>query len=420
MLKILIGLLLFPFFVNSQITIRGNVKDKITGKPIENASVYYNLTQIGTKTNEEGNFMLYTTEAFKEIVISSIGYDKIIIDAPNSDKIFNIKLSEKNNTLKEVVVVNKKLNWDKWGELFFKLLMSDDPHDYYNSSIKNPEVITLVFDNNTKELSAFNSEPIIVDHVRLGYQIRIDLEDFKYNFISEKLDNSSTIYFEDNLTKKSALQSVQLSTNYSYYGSKLHFFRSLVNYKLKDEGFKIYKYTSVRNNEKMRIEECINKLKLEKFRNNSIQLRFKMEDVVKNKDSLKYYLKVLDLPSVFSEKLEEIDEKSILSFDTNEKLFRIKFTDTLLVKYTANREKYLIHTRGVESPYDTSKTFELKSFVYLVDNQPFYINSDGQSFSNNLFISGRMGQNRLASILPGNFNPNVPRLVINHNSSKSP
>lgn len=298
--------------------------------------------------------------------------------------------------------------------------MSDDPHDYYTSRIKNPEVITLVFDNNTKELSAFNSEPIIVDHVRLGYQIKIDLEYFNYNFISEKLDNSSTIYFEDNLTKKSDLQSVQLSTNYSYYGSKSHFFRSLVNYKLKDEGFKIYKYTSVRNHEKIRIEECINKLKLEKFRDNSIQLRFKMEDVVENKDSLKYYLKVLDLPSVFLEKLEEIDEKSILSFDTNEKLFRLKFTDTLLVKYTSNREKYLIHTRGVESPHHISQSYDLKSLFFLVDENPFYINSNGQTFSNNLFISGSIGQKRLASILPANFNPNVPRLVINHNSSKSP
>jgi hypothetical protein len=403
----------------AQITIRGNVKDEITGKPIENVSIYFNNTQIGTKTNEEGNFMIYAAVSYKELVLSAVGYEKIVMNGPTANAIFKFTLKPKTNLLKEVFIGNK-LSWNKWGDLFFKLLMGDDLHAYYNSKILNPEVIILHYDKNESTLTATSTEPIIIDHLRLGYKIKLDLEELKYNFLNERLSNISTAYFEENLNKKSNLQSVQLSTNYSYYGSQLHFYRSLVNHTLNDEGYKIYKYSSIKNAEKKRVEDCINKLKLEKLKEHKIKLRFDLEELINNRDTLQYYRSIINKPSVISEKLEEINEKSILHFNEQEKLFQLVLKDTVLIKYTSYREKYLIHTSGIYTPEQYTAPFVLESFISLINDEPFFINNNGQTFSNNLLVTGKMAYTRLAKTLPANFNPKVPRTVTNHGSLKSP
>ena len=47
----------------------GDVFDARTHQPIENASVYFKNTQIGTATNPEGLFMLRTDQKHSEVLV---------------------------------------------------------------------------------------------------------------------------------------------------------------------------------------------------------------------------------------------------------------------------------------------------------------------------------------------------------------
>ncbi|WP_343589003.1 carboxypeptidase-like regulatory domain-containing protein [Flavobacterium sp.] len=117
MKKLLYIILLLPFITNAQ-TISGIVRSKITNLPIEDTNIYALGTQIGTLTNNKGEFALNKKiNANDTLQISHIGYiaTKIaVIDLKKSN--YTILLEEDIETLKNVNVNNTK-----WSKLKSKL-----------------------------------------------------------------------------------------------------------------------------------------------------------------------------------------------------------------------------------------------------------------------------------------------------------
>ncbi|WP_372745443.1 carboxypeptidase-like regulatory domain-containing protein [Lutibacter sp.] len=86
MKKYILILLLFPFVVFSQKTIKGTVLDS-NNTPIFGASIYWKNATVGTNSDEKGVFEIKTIENSKQLIISFVGYKTQTITLNSSTEI---------------------------------------------------------------------------------------------------------------------------------------------------------------------------------------------------------------------------------------------------------------------------------------------------------------------------------------------
>ena len=104
---ILLWGLLLPLTAFAQQFSRGTVVDE-ANLPLMGAEVYWNGTQIGVSTDDNGTFTLKRTESSNTLVISYIGYKTKTVKVTNSEAL-HIQL-EPQSALEEVVVTQKRAN----------------------------------------------------------------------------------------------------------------------------------------------------------------------------------------------------------------------------------------------------------------------------------------------------------------------
>ena len=104
---ILLWGLLLPLTAFAQQFSKGTVVDE-ANLPLMGAEVYWNGTQIGVSTDDNGTFTLKRTENNNTLVISYIGYKTKTIKVTNSEAL-HIQL-EPQSALEEVVVTQKRAN----------------------------------------------------------------------------------------------------------------------------------------------------------------------------------------------------------------------------------------------------------------------------------------------------------------------
>lgn len=104
---ILLWGLLLPLTAFAQQFSRGTVVDE-ANLPLIGAEVYWNGTQIGVSTDDNGTFTLKRTENSNTLVISYIGYKTKTIKVTNSEAL-HIQL-EPQSALEEVVISQKRAN----------------------------------------------------------------------------------------------------------------------------------------------------------------------------------------------------------------------------------------------------------------------------------------------------------------------
>ncbi|MEM5566590.1 carboxypeptidase-like regulatory domain-containing protein [Psychroserpens sp. AS72] len=226
-------------------TITGIILDANTQEPIETASIYFDNTTIGTSSNNKGEFQIKKSNSNSPLVISYLGYEKIVLPNVESGKFYKILLNEAKNTLDEVLIDyfdgmsrRKKLN-------YFRNHFLGTTNNGKSCTILNEDDITLRFNKKTKQLVATSNAPILVRNENLQYNIKYDLKEFiiDYNHVNVKkrvfIPNSvvykGTSFFESLSEEKS----VQKKRKSLYKGSVLHFMRSLSENKLKEDGYQI-------------------------------------------------------------------------------------------------------------------------------------------------------------------------------------
>lgn len=109
-IKILGGLVIFIFTsisaYSQETLLVGQVFSSTDKSPIPNVSIYFKNTQIGTKTNAEGFFMIRTNEKVNSLVFSCIGYKSKDIKIKTGQSLgLQMELTEENTLLEEVFVV---------------------------------------------------------------------------------------------------------------------------------------------------------------------------------------------------------------------------------------------------------------------------------------------------------------------------
>jgi hypothetical protein len=214
------------------------VLDNATNLPIANASVYLNNTSLGAVTNTNGEFIFTVNSVYTgELIVSSVGYERIFYKLENKDvgnKSYIFKLEIKENVLKEVLVISDA-NRKAWLKIFTDnfLGMTEEAD---NCTIENLDAVYFTMGADKNSIYAYADSPLVIKNQMMGYKISFDLVEFNFNSINRSTYFLGYTRYEDMGDKKKWIKNRKLN----YYGSTMHFYRSLINKELKEQGFSVY------------------------------------------------------------------------------------------------------------------------------------------------------------------------------------
>lgn len=254
-MKQLISFILF-FFLVTQVfsqtyTISGKIIDKNSRLPLQGASVFAQNTTFGVATDGDGNFKLKLPNGGYELIITFTGYETESLRISNATSGDNLVIEVKpvEKSLQEVSVVASNEvqdGWEKYGSFFIDNFIGTSEFSK-QTFIKNPEVLKFYFSKRRNKLKVLASEPLLVENMALGYNIKFAIDSFTYEYNNNTGQFIGYPLFEEMLGTADKGVIWQQNRQKVYKGSLLHFMRGLYNKTLADDGFEVQ--FLVKNNE---------------------------------------------------------------------------------------------------------------------------------------------------------------------------
>jgi CarboxypepD_reg-like domain len=240
---ILLLLLNLPAYTQTDLS--GKVVDEKNNAPLAGASVYFNNTTIGTYTNPDGDFHFEAIRTLNtEIVISCPGYE-ILVYKPEPAKVEGKRIVFKLQA-KALPAVNKMLiaenEREKYLALFYQFFLGVT-EEADNSKIINESSIYFTRDDSSTILRIAADTPLVIMNYLLGYKINYDLEEFWFDDATGENHFSGYARYEELGDSKKWIRNRERC----YYGSTLHFYRSLVTHQLYEEGFGTFLMKPLKN-----------------------------------------------------------------------------------------------------------------------------------------------------------------------------
>lgn len=213
---------------DAQTTITGTVTDTLNN-PVKSASVYLSKTTCGTLTDATGSFQLVIPkEGIYELIASFVGYrtESRFIAAEGTDQKINIVLHVNTIPLNEVVVRSRETNRLKNYTEFVRLFIGETINSQ-SCRIENPRELHFSQSSDRKTLNCFSVNPLRISNKSLGYLIKYELDDFTFNRETGFLRFRGNYYFQPMDGNSKALKKWNLNRLSAYYGSRMHFLRSV-------------------------------------------------------------------------------------------------------------------------------------------------------------------------------------------------
>lgn len=226
--------------------ISGIVKDKTTGEAVLFAHVYLANTTMGITSDIDGRFSLENIPTGQfTLVCTMVGYESYLRDinvlAERPIELI-IELNPSRQVLKEIELLGKEdKKWKRQFKLFERELLGDVPNAS-RCEIMNPWVVDFEVKKFDNIFRAFADQPLIIQNRILGYKISFLLKHFEIErgqliYIGypsfEALDVDDWDYIENFLRNRED----------TFKGSMRHFFYALIQNKLKEEGFSVFRAT---------------------------------------------------------------------------------------------------------------------------------------------------------------------------------
>jgi len=424
MCKYLIFLfLLVSFKAQAQYIISGKVVDDKTKKNIPAVSIYINNTTVGTLTDENGSFKIYTPSAGKiELVFSHVSYKKkIVVKEVENNVDIKVELLVANNILNEVVIrgnKDSKAVRKKWIDIFTRNLIGNYPIVSLRCKIKNPEVLYFNYERNEGRLEVFATKPILIENTALGYLVKLDLDEFVYTFKTNDIVFKYSVFFEKIELSKSKEELAERNRSKLYFGSNMHFMRSLYQESLEQNGFSILKFNSISNLEKIRVLKNVQH-KIEDSYANKTYPSFNISELISNSDTLEYYKEILNQKNYLS-----FDTVRLIPSDLTKKLSYPKFInfyspDTLMIVYQAldpKKNNKLVEVKKYERNGNGGLDLKIyeeltvnylywNSYIIFFDEGGINIQENGFYPDMGIYTYGDMNERRLAGMLPFDYYP---------------
>jgi hypothetical protein len=316
----------------SQFSITGTIRDK--DEVIPGAAIYLAGTKISSLTDNEGKFSLKNLPAGSyTLLVQVVGYlpfsqNVLIID--KSAEVF-ATLKEAPISLQEVVIKpdpNRLYNL----QTFRKLFIGRTPNAE-QCKILNIDVLKTNFDNSQGILTVQSDEFLIIENKALGYRIKYLLENFDYNFKTGLMFFAGYPFFEEMKGSKGKQKRWEKNRNIAYYGSSVHFFRSLYKGDISSEGFTLHKMITIPNHNRQPdslINASVKRLTTGANAQNRITFT--------KGDSLSFWLNERKKPAkvnILNKAHVNID--TLVKFESTD-LKTMSFADELFIAYTKEKE----------------------------------------------------------------------------------
>ncbi|HWI92114.1 MAG TPA: carboxypeptidase-like regulatory domain-containing protein [Flavisolibacter sp.] len=230
--------LLLGFVADSQKLIRGVVVDEANKLPLDKATVFINGTSSGTTTNEAGEFILRIPNGRHIIIGFSSGFDTYGKFINSGDTLNNVVISLKKKPSKSDSEVYQINEWQQWGEYFLANFLGSNENTK-DCRIKNTRAIHFQVSKETGDVSATADVPLIIENKALGYTIIYKLESFHCNFKTLLINYTGYALFQPMSGNTAQLREWEKRRRMIYYGSIMHFMRSIYRNEIEEEGFEI-------------------------------------------------------------------------------------------------------------------------------------------------------------------------------------
>ncbi|MGY4383585.1 hypothetical protein ACVWYN_000604 [Pedobacter sp. UYP24] len=226
-------------FVNAQsyFKIEGRVVNE-KGEVLKSATVFINGSQKITVTNAEGKFKFERLEIGTfPLVVRTLGYSSSVqeIQLVNKDVFLEVVLKETSDTLKEVVIGSSD-DRDKNYKLFKRSFLGISKNSK-NCKILNDSIINFDFSKKEGVLKASTDDFLVIENRALGYRIKYLLKMFQYSSLTDVTLYDGQAVFEELKGTEKERRKWQESRKKAYYGSLMHFFRSVYQNTVLKEGF---------------------------------------------------------------------------------------------------------------------------------------------------------------------------------------
>jgi hypothetical protein len=400
-------LLVFSFLLIThcaiaQRIISGKVTDAATNKPLVAASIFLSNTSVGTVSAADGSFNLRIPEGRYDLIISSVGYETFVKSLPAGESYPNLvfKLKEKVKELETLVLTPYEKNgWERWGKFFLENFIGTS--DYAKDCvIKNYDVIRFRNSKKDNELTASAFEPLIIENNALGYRIKYQLEGFSYNFKERLIYYIGYPLFEEMEGNSRKTDRWLSRREDAYFGSTMHFMRSLFRNQLAEDGFEVRRLVRKKNEEKLRVQQLMRENRTVETLGNGRMITI-VGGYQKVGDSSSYYDKVLHQPDIFN-----LLSQSTLAGDSIAAAFdsvtvELNFPDYLWINYKPGTVP-----REYKAQFPDEGT-QMISQVTLINGRPIQLQSTGNYYSPTDFLNmGYWGwSEKIASILPFDYKP---------------
>ena len=388
-----------PVVLFGQNTITGIVIDSLTQEPLPSATVYVNGTTQGTTTDNDGRFELNNVTFPATVVFSFVGYQTYALDIDRNPGLLTINLKT-NDELPEIVISGKNkrvkrkdldffktmfLGDDRWGRratiMNENALMIDNSYDtaYYNRQVvKNTyatqflstkrevkqEVYVDVVEVKRHIINAWASEPLVIDLPLLGYVLYVDLVKFTVEEVNSITSYNMLGYFYykpyDNIRKRRAAN-IEENRKKAYYGSSQHFLRSFAENSLAENGF----------------------------------ILTMPDKVVKGRKEISSYIPV-DVKKYSA----NAGDSLVQIIGLKDKQLKIRYYHGSHGTPTNFKEK----EPGIQYYSESGMTLLKDTCAFL---------KEGVVIDNNIRFTGNFSRKRVASSLPGDYNPPVDERKIN-------
>ncbi|HMI01649.1 MAG TPA: carboxypeptidase-like regulatory domain-containing protein, partial [Pedobacter sp.] len=195
-------------------------------------------TTRATVSSDSGKFVLNGIPPGNyKLVISYVGYNSASVSInEQSAHGFTVELPLAEKLLDEVAI---KIN-PKWEEYFSLFKMFFLGKGGLQCIVKNPKTLHFEHNDTSYVLTAEAGRPLIIENRALGYRLHYDLSSFVH--YAGRTRYSGDVRFEELVPQNNKEQKKwKANREQAYYGSSIHFMRSLVNNTLKKDDFIVKK-----------------------------------------------------------------------------------------------------------------------------------------------------------------------------------
>jgi hypothetical protein len=383
--------LLCPFAAFAQYgSITGVVTSADSKKTIAGASVFLSNSSVGTASRDNGAFTLASIRPGQyTLVVSILGYqdyDKTVLVGPEPLKI-DVQMTPKPLELREVVI-SSPADWKKNYEEFRKHFIGVDENAKY-CEVDNPHILNLTYNQTKQILHADADQFLVVENKALGYRVKFLVRDFNVDNINNIVSTAGDRVFEELPGSAAQKKKWHDAREAVYYGSSMHFFRSIIAQSLIKEGFEVYTLKRYLNPNRLKEED--------------IKRGIKIAQQMQRRDSFNYYVDMENnVPKWVHESLVKpaLTESDIARHYNSNGLFALNIDEFLYVVYTKKRDE--TDYKDIYRPLDMPN-YEI-SVISQLDGPPIF-DMNGIVVGNGIFTEGTWSKSRLSDLLPVDYVP---------------